>query len=278
MASLLRKLLRPDLAVDLGSATTRVASAYSPCILKAPSVLGETRALRGGVVIEPDCAVEILRPLFAKIHRLGLVRPRVVATVPTDANSDERLTLEETVRRAGAAAVTLAPEPLAAAIGAELDLSLPYAQLVVDIGYGVTDCVVIRSGQILESRALRVGCGDLEEALVRRWAERHGPGLTAEAARGMLLRQGLSLAKVLAPADEAILGFVTRLVREVPHDIGAELVESGIHLSGGGALLPGLPEALARRTGFHVRSFQDPLGAVVQGGRKLIASIPAASA
>lgn len=144
-------------------------------------MVGETRALRGGVVVEPECAVEILRPLFARARRFSLGRPRVVATVPTDANRDERFALEESVRRAGAAAVALAPEPLAAAIGAGLDLGLPYAQLVVDLGHGVTDCIVVRSGQIVESSAHRVGCGDLEEALVR-----HGAGRRVQGCRKMI--------------------------------------------------------------------------------------------
>jgi len=241
MATLLRKLFGPDLAVDLGTATTRVASAWSRRTFRAPSAVGETRALRGGVVVEPDCAVEVLRPLFAQARRFGLTRPRVVATVPTDADRDERLALEESVRRAGAAAVALAPEPLAAAIGAGLDLGLPYAQLIVDIGHGVTDCVVVRAGAVIESAARRVGCGDLEEAP--------------------------------APAEQAILGFLESLVREVPHDVGADLVESGIHLTGGGALVPGLAEAVERRTGLSVRRVPEPLSAVVLGGRRLIRTV-----
>lgn len=268
MAVLLRTFLTPDLAVDLGSATARVASACGRFTLEAPSMVGETRALRGGVVVEPDCAAEILRPLFARARRFGLGRPRVVATVPTDADRDERQALKEIVRRAGAAAVALALEPLAAAIGAGLDLGLPYAQLVVDIGHGVTDCIVVRSGQIIESRARRVGCGDLEEALVR-----HDGHLSPETARKMLVEEGLAVAGALAPVTESILGFVESFVREVPHDVGAELVESGIDLTGGGALLPGLAGALARRTGLRVRRFPDPLSAVVQGGRRMIRSV-----
>ena len=252
-------------------------------------------------MVEPDCAVEVLRPLFARIRRFGLARPRVVATVPTDADRDERLAVEEVVRRAGASAVALAPEPLAAAIGAELDLSLPYAQLVVDIGYGVTDCAVVRGGEIIESSARRVGCGDLEETLILHVADRHGATLSAATAREALVglrldpesrpkgkkklvceggaRNGqvrvdlAQLARVLSPALESILGVVERLTREVPDDIGAELVESGLHLTGGGALLPGLADALARRTGLRVQRFPDPLGAVIQGGRRLIESV-----
>lgn len=234
MVTLLHKLLQPDLAVDLGSATTRVSRAFSHRIFEAPSKVGETRALRGGVVVEPECAAEVLRPLFAKVRRLGLVRPRVVATIPTDANQEERLLLEETVRRAGAAAVELAPEPLAAAVGEQLDLGLPYAQLVIDVGHGVTDCGVVRSGVLVESSALRIGCGDLEKVPV-----------------------------------SSILGFVEEFVRDLPHEIGAELVESGLHLTGGGALLPGFAEALGHRTGLHVRRFRNPLGAVVEGGRRM---------
>lgn len=273
MPTLLRKLLGPDLAVDLGTATTRVASAWGRRMLRAPSVVGGTRALRGGVVVEPDCAVELLRRLFSQVRRFGLTRPRVVATVPTDADRDERLTVEESVRRAGAAAVALAPEPLAAAIGAELELGLPYAQLIVDIGHGVTDCVVVRSGAVIESAARRVGCGDLEEALIRHRAGRQGSVLSAETARALLRERGLALSAALSPADEAILGFIAGLVRDVPHDVGAELVESGIHLTGGGALLPGLAEAVERRTGLRVHRVPEPLSSVVLGGRRLIRTV-----
>lgn len=125
----------------------------------------------------------------------------------------------------------------------------------------------------IESSARRVGCGDLEEALVRNITGRHGTVLSAENAHRLLLKQGLALFEDLSQTDESILGCVERLVREVPHDIGAELVESGIHLTGGGALLPGLADALRRRTGLHVRRFPDPLDAVVQGGRRMVESM-----
>jgi rod shape-determining protein MreB len=133
--------------------------------------------------------------------------------------------------------------------------------------------VVVRSGEIIESAARRVGCADLEEALIRHSAARQGTMLSAAAAREMLLAQGLRLSAALTPADEAILGFVEGLVRDVPHDVGAELVESGIHLTGGGALLPGLAEALERRTGLCVRRVPEPLRAVVLGARRLIRSM-----
>jgi rod shape-determining protein MreB len=304
MPALLRKLRGPDLAVDAGTATVRVASSARPGICEGPARIGGCAALRGGVIADPDCGVAVVEPLLARVRRRGLLRPRVVASVPSDADGGERAALSSVLHRAGAAAVAIVPEPLAAAVGTGIDVGSAYAQMVADIGHGVTDCVVIRAGAIIASRTRRVGCGDLEEAARRHVARTCGVRVGARTATRLLLalRYGerpvgrgavvleagpeeggakvgrvevelAGLAEAIAPVYRSMVAVPAELFRGVADDVGAELVESGVHLSGGGALLPGVVEALAARTRLDVRRVPDPLRAVVRGNRRMIATV-----
>ena len=299
MSALLRKLRGPDLAVDAGTATVRVASSAGPGIHEGPARIGECVALRGGVIADADCGVAVVAPLLARARRRGLTRPRVVASVPTDADGGERAALSKVLHRSGAGAVAIVPEPLAAAVGTGIDVGSPYAQMVADVGHGVTDCVVIRSGAIVASAAQRVGCGDLEEAARRHVAITCGVQLPRRVATALLLalRYGerpagdgvvavaaspgdpqvrlelAGLAEAIAPLYRAILAVPAGLCLSVPDDVGAELVENGVWVTGGGALLPGLVDALAARTGIEARRVADPLRAVVRGNRRMIATV-----
>src|ERR1051325_1132234 len=160
--SRLQRLVAPlDVAIDLGTANTRLYAAGRGIIADEPSIVriydtveAEANAVAGaaettgqeaaisplhaGVVTDIEAATSLLKPLLQRTRRFGLIRPRVLACVPTDACDEERAAVIEAVRRAGAAAVVLAPEPLAAAIGAGLDVGSLYAHLLVDIGDGVT--------------------------------------------------------------------------------------------------------------------------------------------
>ena len=299
MPALLRKLRGPDLAVDTGTATVRVASSAGPGIHEGPARIGDCVALRGGVIADADCGVAVVAPLLARARRRGLLRPRVVASVPTDADGGERAALSKVLHRSGAGAVAIVPEPLAAAVGTGIDVGSPYAQMVADVGHGVTDCVVIRSGAIVASAARRVGCGDLEEAARRHVASACGVQLPRQVATELLLalRYGerpagegvvaiaagpgepctrvelAGLAEAIAPLYRAILAVPASLCLSVAHDVGAELVENGVWVTGGGALLPGLVDALAARTGIEARRVADPLRAVVRGNRRMIATV-----
>ena len=298
MRSTMRQL-RPAVAIDAGTATFRLACPSHPAICQTPAMLGGRSALRGGVIDDPDCGVAVLRPLLAHTKRVGLLRPRVVASAPSDADPGERAALAGVLRRAGAHAVAIVDEPMAAAVGSGIDVGSQYARMVVDLGHGVTDCVVIRSGSIIASEARRVGCADLEDAtrrhvaaaygvlvtrplaaelmLALRFGERpHGEGfVTVGSHEGKLgLRVELArLAEALAPTYRSIVCAPVELCRKVADDVGAELVENGIHLTGGGSLLPGIVEAMASRTRLLVRRVADPLGAVVRGNRAMIATI-----
>ena len=157
-------LRRPDLAIDLGTAVMRVASALG--VLAAPSELGRERPVRGGAIVDRVSAAEVLRPLVYRAQGPGLGRPRIVTAIPTGTSGDERAAVVDVMRRAGASQVAVVAEPIAAAVGAGLDLSSPYAQMIVDVGYGVTDAAIVRSGTIVFAAAERVACGDLEQAAI----------------------------------------------------------------------------------------------------------------
>lgn len=295
----LRSIVRPDLAVDLGTATTRVSPASGAFVFAMPSKVGGESVLDAGVIVDRERAVELLRPMLQTATRFGVTRPRVVACAPTDANQEERASVTEAVRRSGASAVTVVPEPLAAAVGSGIDVSSRYSRMVVDIGHGVTDCAVIRSGQIVTSSALRVACAELERALIRYALESHGITLSSEVARALVSRVSFDPAipatgtielggaglRVLVPADEivaalapvhgTIVGSISSFLRGLPARTGVEIIESGIDLTGGGALLRGMAESIAAATRIEVRTVSDALGAVVRGARKMIPTVAA---
>lgn len=282
MASLLDSVLRPDVAVDLGTALTRIA-AGSHELFTIPSLFRSRPALRSGAIADPQGAAEILRPFLSKRRKLGIVRPRAVAAVPSDATAAERQALVTSVLAAGAASARLVPAPLAAALGAGVDVSLPYAQMIVDVGEGVTDCAVVRSGEIVLSRTARVGCGVLREA-VRDHLRSRGTPVTVGEAQALLAAAGVASgtnggvrrlaeaeihAALGAPLGE-ILGAAAALLHDAGDGVGCEVIESGIVLTGGGALLPGMRESLAARTSIHVVTPSRPLDAVVLGLRGML--------
>jgi rod shape-determining protein MreB len=299
----LRSLAHPDLAVDLGTATTRVSPRSGTMTFSIPSVVGGEDVLHGGVISDVDRAIELLGPMFFAAKRWGLGRPRVVACAPSDATADERDAVEEVVRRAGASAVVLVEEPLAAAVGANLDVGGFFSRMIVDIGHGVTDCAVVRSGSLVTATAARVACSDLELAIAFHVLDRHGVELSAEATRRLLkelsfdperpnrgvtrvtgrlasMREAVDLTisceelvEAVRPAHARIVSVVSDFLRDLPAKVSVEVIESGIDLTGGGALLDGMAESIGRATRLDVRRVPDALGSVVRGARRMIGNV-----
>lgn len=322
-----RRIADPDLAIDLGTANTRMYAAGKGLLADEPSVVGisaETgfveaigsRAaslatnpdesfrsvfpLRAGVIEDLDAAAALLTPLFRRAKRFGLIRPRVLACAPTDACDEERAAIVEAASRAGAASVTIAPEPLAAAIGAGLDVSSPYAQMIVDVGDGVTDIAVICSGEVILASAVRTACSDLHTAVRRSIVDSHGAWLymreaerltrtvgvargerpvREHTARGADCRTGRDtritvsnreVSAAMDPIVDTIIGAVLRVVADLPSGTSCEVIESGVCLTGGGAALPGLAELLAKETQLDVKPAADPLRAVINGARQML--------
>lgn len=290
---------KPDIALDLGTAMTRIASGTGNLFV-VPSLVRGRSILRSGVISDDDSVVELLRPLLQKVRKFGIVRPNVVACVPSDASATELDSLRACLTRAGAATVFIVPEPLAAAIGAGMDVASPYAGMIVDIGEGITDCAVIRSGKIITKRAVRVGCFDLRRLLMKTLSTENNIRICDKVAERIVRESGVSRPAVsadrvtfcgrperrgasecrsmpvkeiqarLEPVTRVILDVAHGLLRDLAPGVGCEIIENGIFLSGGGALLDGMRERLESGTDIPVILPAKPLEAVVTGAREML--------
>lgn len=323
----LRKLVAPpDLAIDLGTANTRLYALGHGMIADEPSLIrfqpftGEVEAvgaqaawlsnndpysstvspLHAGVVADIAAAGELLKPFLKRAQRFGLFKPRVLACAPTDACEEERGALIEAAMLAGASEVYVAPEPLAAAIGAGLDVASHYAQMIVDIGDGVTDIAVVRSGNLILTSAVRTACSDLRNAVAQMVSFRHGVLLFPHEAERLMQLIGAKfdynqeelvvtsgtdllsgepldlcvsshdLNEAIEPILENIVEAIHSTVRRLPEETSCEVIENGICLTGGGAQLQGLPERLAAATSLEVRVADNPMMAVINGARQML--------
>ncbi|HET9480650.1 MAG TPA: rod shape-determining protein [Candidatus Polarisedimenticolia bacterium] len=314
VSSLLRRLVGgADVAIDLGTANSRVFAQGIGLVADEPSVVPPEppvdRArdqavypLRSGVVADVQATSRLLRPWIARVRGTSLRAPRVLVCTPTDASEDERAALVEATRTAGAASVALLPEPLAAAVGAGLDISSPYAQMVVDIGEGVTDIAVIASGSIVGSSAVRTACGEMHEAVGSMLLARHDLAVGRSETERLLREVGVAeptasdparvvvrgrdattgharwatidrreLLSVSQPVAYHILNALRAALRELPPSAGCEVIEGGIHLTGGGALVRGMRELIAFETRLTVHVVKDPMHAVIDGARQMLA-------
>lgn len=323
----LRKLVAaPDLAIDLGTANTRLYAlghgliANEPSLIRVQPETGEVEAvgaqaawlanvdpyspsvspLHAGVVADIEAASSLLKPFLKRAQRFGLFKPRLLACAPTGACEEERAALVEAAQRAGASEVFIAPEPMAAAIGAGLDIASHYAQMIVDIGDGVTDIAVIRSGNLILTSAVRTACSDLRNAVLEMVSHRHGVHLFPQEAERLMhligakfdydqeelvvttgtdwltgepLRLCVSshdLNEAIEPVLDTIVEAIHSTVRKLPEETSCEVIENGICLTGGGAQLQGLPERLAVATSLDVRIADNPMMAVINGARQML--------
>lgn len=323
----LRKFVAPpDLALDLGTANTRLYAVGHGLIADEPSMIHvqpETGAveavgaraawlachdpyansvspLHAGVVVDVEAATSLLKPFLQRAQRLGFFKPRALACAPTDACKEEREALIEATRRAGASAVVVVPEPLAAAIGAGLDIASPYAQMLVDIGDGVTDIAVIRSGGLIKTSAVRTACSDLHRAIAQMVSFRYGLLLFPQEAERLthligatqnydeerlFITAGTDLLtgeptdlcissqdvnEAMEPVLDVIVEAIHDVVRDLPLETSCEVIENGICLTGGGAQLQGLSDRLAAATQLDVRVPDDPMRAVINGARQML--------
>lgn len=300
---MLHSFSRPDLAIDLGTAATRVHAASRTVPLTRPSAVwregGPCPALRQGVVVDPDAAAGVLGELLRQAGASRWRRPRALACVPTDASEAERAAVVEAVQRAGAGGVTIVVEPLAAAAGAGLTREATTARALVDIGEGVTDCAVVCEGRLVASAALRLALADLRAAL-RAWID-EGLGIRvspveaervlreAGVGRGRRTPRRLhvvgspahgmgpvrawlevdALHAALDPVAERIAAHVAAFVAGLPAELAAGVAEGGVCVTGGGALLAGMVERLVGELGLAVWRAPDPLRSVVDGARLL---------
>jgi len=276
-----------DVAVDIGTATMRAATSTSrPC--EQRSISRNTPALAQGVVVDPDATIEVLAPLLRSLRPSRHTRPRVLACAPSDATALERASLKDCILHAGASRVLIVPEPLAAAVGAKIDIAAKYSKFVIDFGEGVTDCALIHRGQVVHSSAVRIGCANLRRS-IQDWARASlDVAISRDAADRFLRRYGVMAVRdtpgealplgvsanllrgALAAPVAAMLETVKIMLRDLPASFGAEVIEDGIFMTGGGALLPGMDTLVERATGIHTTVTPQPLASVIHGARAML--------
>jgi len=265
---------------------------------KTPGNIKAIRPMSDGVIADFEVAEEMIKHFIKKVNSgSGLASPQVVICVPSGATAVERRAIQESAEAAGARRVFLIEEPMAAAIGADLPVTEPTGSMVVDIGGGTTEVAVLSLGSIVYARSVRVGGDKIDEAIisfVRRAnnlligetsAERikkqigiafppeDGIGETMEV-RGRDLVNGVPKELTLnqAQISEALTEPVSQIVEAVkvalektPPELAADIVDKGIVLTGGGALLKKMDFILQQATGLPVAVPEDPLTCVVRG-------------
>ncbi len=313
--------LTESIGIDLGTTNTLVCAKGRGIIIREPSVvavfeeevvaLGEdagamlgraadgivvVRPVQDGVIADFTAARVLLRYLLTRVcGRPKLFKPRVCLSVPSGATAVEKRAFVEAARAAGAGSALPVEGPLAAAIGAGLEVTGPKGHLVVDIGGGTTDAAVISMAGIVISESIRLGGSDMDELIVRHMKQTHNLDIgerTAEdikmqigsayplpnegslAARGRDVVSGLprtveisseEVREALTEPVAAIVECVRRVLQKTPPELAADIMELGITLAGGGALLRGLDQLLAEQTELAVRLAEDPLTSVAVG-------------
>ncbi len=271
---------------------------------RTPGNITAIRPLRDGVIADFEVAEEMIKHFIRKVrHRRGLASPMIVVCVPSGSTPVERRAIQESAESAGARRVLLIEEPMAAAIGAGLPVTEPSGSMIVDIGGGTTEVAVISLGGIVYSRSVRVGGDKMDEAIIshiRRtqnlligestaerikielgaahapldgsdgpWREVRGRDMMHGTPREVVVNQRQIAGSLAEPVGQ-IVEAVKVALENTPPELAADIVDKGIVLSGGGALLRGLDEVLRAATSLPVIVAEDPLCCVALGtGRAL---------
>jgi rod shape-determining protein MreB and related proteins len=263
---------------------------------RTPSHIKAIRPLKDGVISDADTAERMLCYFIHKVHkRSRFARPRIVICVPSGITGVERRAVEDAASHAGARRVYIIEEPMAAAIGAGLPIEEPTGNMVVDIGGGTTEVAVISLGGIVTSQSVRIGGDELDEAIIQFIKKEYSLALgerTAEEIkialgsaypleeelhaeiRGRDLVTGLPKTVVTSTEEirraieepvQAIVDAVKVTLDKTPPELAADIMEQGIVLTGGGALLHGLDVRLQTETGMPIVIAKNPLYSVALG-------------
>ena len=280
--------------------------------LEAKNMLGRTpgnivaiRPMRDGVIADFEVTEAMLRHFIHKVHnRRSFVRPRIIIAVPSGITQVEKRAVRESAESAGAREVFLIEEPMAAAIGAGLPITEPTCNMVVDIGGGTTEVAVISLAGIVYSRSLRVAGDKMDSAIIQYIKRKYNLLIgerTAEAikttignaypdpqnletveVKGRDLVSGIpkiltidseEIRIAISEQIDAILETVKIALEQTPPELSADIVDRGIVLTGGGALLKNLDKLLMEESGLPVKIADDPLSTVVLGCGKALDSI-----
>ncbi|MEE8532177.1 MAG: rod shape-determining protein [Alphaproteobacteria bacterium] len=265
---------------------------------RTPGNIEAIRPLRDGVIADFEIAEEMIKHFIRKVHnRRSFASPQIIVCVPSGSTAVERRAIQESAESAGARRVFLIEEPMAAAIGAGLPVTEPTGSMVVDVGGGTTEVAVLSLGGIVYSRSVRVGGDKMDEAIIGYIRRNHnllvgegsaerikkqigsacppedGDGEVMEI-KGRDLMNGVpkeliisqrQIAESLAEPVGAIIEAVKVALEQTPPELAADIVDKGIVLTGGGALLGNLDFVLRHATGLPVSIADEPLCCVALG-------------
>ncbi len=335
MMNFFSNLFSKDLAIDLGTANTLIYMKRKGIVLNEPSVvalrtngrmkkqvlavgtdakkmLGKTpgniiviRPMRDGVIADFEAAEAMLKYFIRKVcNGMRLFRPRVVIAVPSGITWIEKRAVREAAEQAGAREVFMVEEPMAAAIGAGLDITKPRCNMVVDIGGGTTDVAVISLAGIVSAKSIRIAGDEMDAAIIRYVKRKYNFIIgenTAEMVKivignaypdlydpetieikgrdivsgipKVLVIDSNEIREAILEQTHAIIRTVKAILERTPPELAADIVERGIVLTGGVALLKHLDKYLREETGLPMTVAGDPLSAVVMGSGKMLGRI-----
>ena len=321
-------MLSTDIGIDLGTASILVYVKGKGVVLKEPSVvaydrdtnkikaigeearlmIGRTpgnimavRPLRQGVISDYNVTEKMLKHFIRKaLGKRTFKKPRISVCVPSGVTEVEKKSVEDATYQVGAREVSIIEEPIAAAIGAGIDISKPCGNMIVDIGGGTTDIAVISLGGTVVSTSIKIAGDDFDEAIVRYMRKKHNlligertaeeikiqigsayrrPEVVTLDVRGRNLVTGLpktitvtsdETEEALKEATSQIVEAVHSVLEKTPPELAADIADRGIVLTGGGCLLQGLEELIEEKTGINTMTAEDPMTAVAIGTGKFI--------
>ena len=317
-----------DIGIDLGTASILVYIRGKGVVLKEPSVvafdrdtnkikaigedarlmLGRTpgnivavRPLRQGVISDYTVTEKMMKYFIQKaMGRRTLRKPRIAVCVPSGVTEVEKKAVEDATYQAGARDVSIIEEPIAAAIGAGIDISKPCGNMIVDIGGGTSDIAVISLGGTVVSASIKVAGDDFDEAIVRYMRKKHNLLIGERTAEDIKIKIG-SVYKRAEPdfmdvrgrnlvtglpktvrvsseeTEEALKDITSQIVEAIhtvlektPPELAADIADRGIVLTGGGSLLRGLEELIYSKTGINTMTAEEPMTAVAIGTGKYV--------
>ena len=314
-----------DIGIDLGTASILVYIRGRGVVLKEPSVvaydrdtnkikaigedarlmLGRTpgnimavRPLRQGVISDYRVTEQMMKYFIQKaLGKKAFRKPRIAVCVPSGVTEVEKKAVEDATLQAGAREVSIIEEPIAAAIGAGIDISKPCGNMIVDIGGGTSDIAVISLGGTVVSASIKIAGDDFDEALVRYMRKKHNLLIGERTAedikikigtafkrsevdymdvRGRNLVTGLpktvtvSSEEALREATAQIIETIHSVLEKTPPELAADIADRGIVLTGGGSLLRGLEDLICEKTGINTMTAEDPMTAVAIGTGKYV--------
>ena len=312
-----------DIGIDLGTTNCLVYSTGKGLVLQEPSVvvydkdtekiraIGEEakqmsnhvnsnmeviRPIRQGVIVDFVVLEKMLKYFITQaMGRRAFRKPRISVCVPSGITEIERKAVEEATYQAGAREVYLVEEPIAAAIGAGVDITKPFGNLIVDIGGGTTDIAVISIGGVVVSSTIKVAGDSFDQAIISYIRKTHGLFISEDAAETIKVRIGTAIEEVnpqvmevkgrnvltglpkkikltseeireaLKDATGQIVEAVHGILEKTPPELVADIVDRGIVLAGGGALLKGMDTLIEQRTGVNTLTVQDSMHVVAVG-------------